>query len=448
MASLPLELLYGLYLGVLTGFVPALIAWALGFGFKYFTGITIPGFGVVGLGVAIAGLNGGLLALADPSLTDSDSQVRLTVALLVVLMVTLYAHEQGDKMGENLPRRLSFGQFAARTLSADVVELVGGRGQVRVTVVGDVADVEGYPPLPADLRETISTGEWTFPADVPIDELETRFADRLRTEFDLADVSVTLDERARATVAAAPPMSGLSKRLAPGKRAVSVTALVPTGVAGGDEVRVFAGDDEFDATVLGVVDGEARKAGAKPSGPAVADGGERPDGSRVARDQRSRGPYERAQSAREQTSSGLRSDGGADDDDVPPPPETVTTAAGGECRVTLAVDRPAATRLISTDVDRLVVRSRGVRREFELINLLRRAGKRFRRLTVREGGALDGSTLGEATVRDQFSVAVLAVRNGGRWSIAPRGEQYVEAGDDLIAVGSATDLNAFAEVVS
>lgn len=411
MASLPLEILYGLYLGVLTGFVPALIAWALGFGFKYFTGITIPGLGVVGLGVAIAGLNGGLLALADSSITSSESQVRLTVALLVVLMVTLYAHGQGDKMGENLPRRLPFGRFAARTLSADVVELVGGRGQVRVTVVGDVADVEGYPPLPADLREEISTGEWTFPADVPVGELETRFADRLQTEFDLADVSATLDERARATVAAAPPMSGLSKRLAPGKRAVSVTALVPTGVAGGDEVTVFAGGDEFDATVLGVVNGEAKASGAKPSDDAtLADGGT--------------------------------------DADVPPPPETVTTAAGGECRVTLAVGRPAATRLVSADVDRLVVRSRGVRREFELINLLRRAGKRFRRLTVREGGALDGSTLGEATVRDQFSVAVLAVRRDGRWAIAPRGEHRIAADDDLIAVGSATDLNAFAEVVA
>ncbi|WP_258555513.1 potassium channel family protein, partial [Halopelagius longus] len=100
------------------------------------------------------------------------------------------------------------------------------------------------------------------------------------------------------------------------------------------------------------------------------------------------------------------------------------------------------------DVDRFVVRSRGVRREFELVNLLRRAGKRFRRLTVREGGALDGSTLGEATVRDQFSVAVLAVRSDGRWSLAPRGEHRIEAGDDLIAVGSATDLDAFAEVVA
>src|SRR6056297_1812358 len=121
MASLPVEILYGLYLGVLTGLVPALIAWLLGFGFKYFTGITIPGLAVVGLGVAIAGLNGGLLALADPSLTGSANQLRLTIALLVVLMGTLYAHAQGDKMGAALPKRLNLRELTKRTLSTDVV---------------------------------------------------------------------------------------------------------------------------------------------------------------------------------------------------------------------------------------------------------------------------------------------------------------------------------------
>ena len=184
MASLPLEILYGLYLGVLTGLVPALIAWLLGFGFKYFTGITIPGLGVVGLGVMIAGLNGGLLALADPSLTGSANQLRLTVALLVVLMGTLYAHGQGDKMGASLPRRMSLRELTKRTLSADVIELVGGRGQARITVVGDVGDIEGYPPLPTALREAIRAETWTFPADLPLAELESILDDD--HEFEVA----------------------------------------------------------------------------------------------------------------------------------------------------------------------------------------------------------------------------------------------------------------------
>jgi hypothetical protein len=428
MAPLPVELFYGLYLGVLTGFVPALIAWALGFSFRYFTGVTIPGLAVVGLGVAIAGLNGGLLALADPAVTVSDDQMRLTVALLVVLMVTLYAHSMGDKMGASLPRKISLRELTARTLSSDVVELVGGRGQVRVSVVGEVGDVEGYPPLPAALRDEIRAGEWTFPADVPLPELETRVEERLRTTFDLAEASVTLDERARATIAAAPEMSGLSKRLAPGMRAVSTTALVPTGTARGDEVAVLAGGETVPATVLGVADDAGGKQPERSGGDAaVTDGGERPAGSR--------GP------------SGVRSDGGVD---APAPVETVTvpTAAGGEARVTLSVRRQDATTVLSAADVALLVRSRGVRREFELVTLLRRAGKRFRRVTVRDGSALDGVTLGEANVREAHGVVVLAVRRDGRWTVAPRGGQTVAVGDELVVVGSYPDLAAFSGVVA
>jgi hypothetical protein len=414
MASLPVEILYGLYLGALTGFVPALIAWALGLGFRYFTGITMPGLAVVGLGVAIAGLNGGLLALTDPSLTASENQARLTVAILVVLMVTLYAHNQGDKLGADLPRKVSLRSLTARTLSTDVVELVGGRGQVRVTVVGGVGDIEGYPPLPADLRERIEASEWTFPADVPLVELESRVSDRLRTEFDLAAVSVTLDERARAAVSAAPPMSGLSKRLSSGQRAVSLTALVPTGTAHGDEVSVLADGESFDATVLSVATG----------------------------------PTETAASTAASDEEASATDGGEDAAPALPPVTDAPTAVGGECRVTLAADRQTAIRLLSADTPRLVVRSRGVRREFELVSLLRRAGKRFRRLTVAEGSALDGVTIGDAAVRDEHGVAVLAVRHAGTWLVAPRGDQAVVAGDDLVAVGSVADLDAFAEVVA
>jgi hypothetical protein len=42
MASLPIEILLGIYLGLLVGVVPALASWALGFSFKYFTGVTLP----------------------------------------------------------------------------------------------------------------------------------------------------------------------------------------------------------------------------------------------------------------------------------------------------------------------------------------------------------------------------------------------------------------------
>ncbi|WP_136589389.1 potassium channel family protein [Salinigranum halophilum] len=404
MASLPVEFLFGLYLGLLTGIIPALVSGVLGFVFKYVTNVTIPGLGVVVLSLAIAGANGGLMALNDPTIIGSGE--RFIVAILVVLMLSLYAHSQGDRLGASVPKRLNLRKLTERTLNTDVIELVGGRGEVRVTVSGEVGDMEGYPALSADLRTNIREGEWTFPADVPLVELETRFADRLRTEFDLADVAVRLDENARATVSAAPPVGALSKRIPSGKRAVSVTALLPTGLAAGDEVEVTTGDRTVAGTVL--------SAKTNPKG---------------------------------EKKESVATDGGTDT--AAPTPPVSPTVTGGEGRVTLAVSRSDATALLETAAaDRLVVRSRGIRRELELVTLLRRGGYRFRKLTVRDGGVLDGVTLGEVSVRDSYRVVILAVRHEGTWRITPRGSQAIAAGDELFAVGRPDALSSFVEVAA
>ncbi|MFB6206842.1 MAG: potassium channel family protein [Haloglomus sp.] len=420
MAPLPVEVVLGVYLGVLTGIIPALVAWSLGFIFKYVTGVSIPGFGVVVLALAIAGVNGGLLAITDPTVTKQTTGAVVVVAILVVLMMSLYAHAKGDAMGASFPKRVSLQRLREQTLSTDVVELVGGRGQVRVTVSGEVADMEGYPPLPDDIRAEIRGGEWTFPADLPIGELESRFADRLRTEFDCAEITVNIDERGRATITAAPPLAGLSKRVPEDHRAVSIDALLPTGLARGDRVTVLAGDAAVDGTVVSASTGTPPA----PEDPA-------------------------AEPAPEAGTDGdLRTDGGQPVEAGEPAPPRAPTTTGGDGRLTVAVPREDATALLRATRGRVVVRSRGTRREFELISLLRRAGKRIRRLTVREGGALDGATLGSAGVRETHEVAVLAVRRPDGWTFAPRGGTELSPGNDLFAVGTREALDAFAEATA
>ena len=420
--SLPVEIVFGVYLGVITGIVPALVAGTLGFVFKYVTDVTIPGLGVVVLSLAIAGVNGGLLALNDETIRSSERAPAILTAIVVVLMISLYAHAQGDRLGASVPKRISLKRLRDRTLSTDVIELVGGRGRVSVEVTGEVNDMEGYPPLPADTRRAILDGDWTFPADLPLAELESRFAERLQTELDLADVSVRIDERARATVAAAPPTGALSKRVPAGKRAVSVSALVPTGIARGDVVRVITPD--LDAQGLVIAAQSSGKpvpgAGAASTSPPVAGDDADPDD--------------------------LRTDGG-EAAVAPPPAATAPTTTGGEGRVTLALDRAEATALLRADRGRVLVLSRGTRREYELTALLRRTGKRFRRASVVAGGPLDGHTIGEAEVREAYGVAVLAARHD-TWTIAPGGSQPLSAGDDLFVVGSREALDRFAEVAA
>ena len=410
MASLPVEILLGIYLGFLTGIIPALVAWTLGFGFKYFTGVSIPGFGVVVLAVALAGVSGGLLALADPTVTQSANAPTLVTAILVVTALSLYAHAKGDQLGANAPRKLSLSKLRERTLSRDLADLVAG-GQVRIDVVGDVSDMEGYPPLSDDLRTEISDAEYTFPADLRVSELEERVAERLRTEFDLGDVTVTIDERGRASVAAAPPFSGLSKRVPAGKRAVSVDALIPTGLARGDEVTLITADAQVSGTVVSAKspDPEADKRLTAPTTPAHVED---------------------------------------DDEESTPRAVRAPTTNGGEGRLTAAVTRTDAEPLVRADRARVVVEARGTRLEYELISLLRRTGKRFRRFTVAAESALDGVTLGTANARETHGVAILAVRKPTGWQLVPQGTTALAGGDEVFAVGPPDRLDAFGEVVA
>lgn len=403
MAPLPVEVLVGVYLGVLTGIIPAVVAWGLGFTFKYFTGVSIPAFAVVVLTLAIAGANGGLLAVTDPTVTTAPNAPTLVTAILVVLMISLYAHAKGDEMGAALPRHFTLRGLKNRMISRDVVELVGEFGQVRVTPAGDVADMEGFPPLPADLRRTIREDSWLFPADLPIGELEVRLADKLEKQYDLADVTVSIDDRAQAHISAAPPSSGVSKRVPPGNRAVSVEALLPTGVARGDEVRVFVPDgDPINATVV---------------------------------------------SARTYTDEAApQPDGGPATDSRAEPAQAPVTD-GGPGRLTVAVRREAAARLLGVTRAPVIVLSRGIRREFEVLSLLRQAGKQFRRYTVTAGSDLDGVTIAQASVRDTYGVAILAARRGDAWSLVPRGATQLSGGNELFVVGTRENLAAFEAVV-
>lgn len=410
MASVPVEILLGLYLGILTGMIPALVAWGLGFGFKYFTGVSIPGFGVVVLAVAIAGVNGGLLALADPNITQSANAPTLVTGILVVTALSLYAHAKGDQMGASFPKRLTLSNLREKRLSRDVVDLIGGRDEVRITPVEPVTDMEGYPPLPEDLRTSIAAVEYGFPVELRVTDLEERFAERLRTEFDLADVSVSIDERGRASIAAAPPFSGLSKRVPTGKRAVSVSALVPTGIARGDKVTLHLPETTVNGTVLSARSGT-------------------PDEKKPAK----------AETPAEATDT-------ADEEAISDPVAPTTT--GGEGRVTVAVSRADADALLKADRARVVVSARGTHLEYELLSLLRRSGRRFRRLSVGADSPLTGQTLADASVRETYGVAVLAVRKPTGWQLAPRGAVELGAGDDLFVVGTNDALNTFEEAVA
>lgn len=415
MASIAVtEIVIGVYLGLLAGIFPAFIAFSIGFGFKYFTNVTVPGLGVVVLGGALAGVSGGLMGLIDPQLAESWTGI---TAVLVILMASLWAHSQGDKLGAATPRRLTLKALREAKLSADIAERVDSYGQIRIRPIGGIHDVEGYPPLPDDLREQINTGSWKFPANLSISELENRLEERLMTDHELAEVSVTIDGKGRAGIAAAPSAAGLSRRIPAGKRAVTIRTLLPTGVARGDVVTIKLPDGVVTGTVV-----SARTTG-------VESPKELPKDDENGKEE-------------------VKNDEGSGEEEITPPAPKAPTTTGGDGQITVALPLEEARRVVRTDFAPIVVHSRGKQREYEVIGVLKQHGNRFRKVTIGENSPLVDRTIGATGIRDTYGVAILAIRRFSERILSPRGETKLHAGDVLIVVGKPDKLRGFEEVVT
>ena len=116
--------------------------------------------------------------------------------------------------------------------------------------------------------------------------------------------------------------------------------------------------------------------------------------------------------------------------------------------MTVAVTRTDVQPLLQANGAKIVVESRDLDREYEVVSMLRRVGHHIQRVGVSAGGALDGKTVGTAHLRENHDVAVLAVRKPGGWLIAPRGETTLEAGDELFTAGTRSNLDGFEQTVA
>ncbi|WP_123536463.1 potassium transporter TrkA [Halosimplex salinum] len=388
MASLPVEVLIGISFGLLVGLVPAFVVGLGSFLLEYYGGYTVPGAAAVLVALPLAGANGYVVGLVG---TTVEQVPRLMIAALVALMLALYANSQGSRLATDLPGDLSQASRSQRTLSAEAVDSVDGSGQVMVRATGEIRDVEGYPPLSPELRATLESGAWRLPADLPLSELETRLEDQLRSDYDLADAAVAIDARGRASIAAAPPSRDLAERVPDGWRAVSFSALLPTGLAPGDEVVVDAGDTSVSGRVLGV------RAGA--DGDATAETAASPTHS-------SPGEVETRKRARAET-------------------------PGGRGRVTVAVRTADARTVLGEDDASLRVRSQGASHVFEAFSELERAGQAVRRVRLddddRAAVAADGADLSVVGVRQTGE-------DGRGWEFDPD-ELSVEGADEAFVVG-------------
>ena len=410
MVSLPADILLGFYLGALVGIVPALSVWVASFAFRYTQQLSLPREAAIVLGLALAGFLAWILSIVGQSVIETAGVVRLSLATLLVVVLSTYAHRNGDVMAAAFPRQLSIAEFGGRGIDESRAQLTEDGDQVRIQVVGAVGDVEGYPILPDELRRAIRNADVELPVDLRLSELERRVEEQLEVMFDLASVSVDLDEQGRARINAAPPFSGLSKRIGSGKHAVTVSGLVPTGIARGDEVTVITPGAQVRGTVISArSDSEAVRGSVADIEP--------------------------------------RSDAAVEDAEELPRQVRTPTTDGGEGELTVAINRTDVRPLLQASATKIVVESRDLDREYEVVSMLRRVGHQIQRLAIGSGSELAGQKLGTTALRKEHDVAVLAIRKAGGWQIAPRGETTLDAGDELFAAGTRSNLEGFASNV-
>ncbi|MXR50668.1 potassium transporter TrkA [Halovenus sp. WSH3] len=406
-SELVVEVGLGVYLGSLAGIFPALVAFALGFGFKYLTGVSIPGLGVVVLAGGLAGVSGGLLGLLDENVAQSTTGV---TAILVVLMLSLWAHAQGDKLGATVPRQLTLSRLRGTDFSTDFLERVDSYGQIKIKPVS-VEDIEGYPPLAEDTRQAIQSTTWKFPVGLSVAELERKVAEKLTEAYSLADVTVTIDSEGLAEITAAPESAGLSRRIPTGRRAVSIRTLLPTGLAIGDEVTLTLPDGSVSGPVVSAkTDGAGTESAPKPA------------------------------------DSGVKTDGGTEEATAERPLQAPTTT-GGRGSVTVALPPEEARRVVREETTKLTVQSRGKNREYETIDVIERGDNQFQLVPLATGSPFDGVTLEDARFRETFGIAVLAVRRSTDRIVAPPRSTELVAGDELLIAGSADAIASFREAV-
>ncbi|THE66035.1 hypothetical protein D8Y22_03680 [Salinadaptatus halalkaliphilus] len=365
MTGLPYDILIAVAYGLLAGFVPAvgtgLAAIGLGLALDRQLSLAVGAIATACLAVATT------LALGVITLESGGRTIPqlLSIASLAVGL-GLVATSQGNQIATSVPRDRRHTFVSGPTLTADAIDAVDAVGQVTIRPSGPIREFDGYPSVPATLEYRLESSSWRLPADLQLSALESRLEARLRTNYDLARTDVSIDGRGRATITAAPPTASLASGLDAGTRAVTLSGLLPAGLAGGDVVSIVTEDRQIRADVLAV--------------------GNRP----VERDTNAE-ITDTAETDRPWAGRGI---------------------VGGPGQLTVAVETTDASALLETSDYRIFVRPSGDDHEFEAATLLAAAGKPMRTIT-------DGDPPDEET---------LAVERDGRWQLAT-GDSGAATGD-------------------
>ena len=228
----------------------ALLAGAAALGYRWYTKLRLPTWLSILLGLSVVALYLNTVGVFSDLLRGETSVFSPSVVVFNVLALAVGA--AAAPVGRLVGDRIATDVFAVagvRELDVEVSRIV--RSMSRITDVtlpddpDDIADLEGYDPVPAATKEALAGKTLIFPRRLTVADLEARLGTRLQDDYDVGHVDVELS--ADGTVeylALGSRATGIGPTLAPGTVAVAVRADPANAASPGDRVQVWRTEPE------------------------------------------------------------------------------------------------------------------------------------------------------------------------------------------------------------
>lgn len=197
----------------------------------------------------------------------------LTLEAASVNVLALAVAAGASAVGNRLGLRLAETERFRDGVLLDVSPLVRAAGRfTTVTLPEEIADVEGYDPVPPETREALEGATLDFPRGLTVRGLEEQLALRLRESHDVGYVDAEIDPDGTVRhLGLGHRPAGLGPTLPPGGVAVAVRADPPFSATAGDVVQIWEPGPEPERVGTGELRAAVGRVATVATEPAVAE---------------------------------------------------------------------------------------------------------------------------------------------------------------------------------
>jgi len=175
-------------------------------------------------------------------LFDPGNVLFNVVALGLAAAVAPVGNRAGDLVARNSAAVVGREQLGGEM--SRVVKTVGRMTAVELPPADEIADIDGYDPVPDDMKATMADRTLLFPRRLTVAELRDRLVARLEQDYGIGHVDVDLaDDGSVEHLSVGLRAAGLGHTLPPGTAAIAITADPAHSATPGDVVQIWRSAD-------------------------------------------------------------------------------------------------------------------------------------------------------------------------------------------------------------